>query len=29
MASTFAVPVGSALYRIGDMWHGRVRAALS
>lgn len=29
MASTLAVPVGSALYRIGDMWHGRVRAALS
>ncbi len=25
MASTLAVPASSALYRIGDMWHGRVR----
>jgi glycine/D-amino acid oxidase-like deaminating enzyme len=29
MASALAVPIGSALYRIGDLWHGRVRTALS
>jgi glycine/D-amino acid oxidase-like deaminating enzyme len=29
LARALAVPIGTALYRIDDMWRGRVRAALS
>jgi hypothetical protein len=29
MASRWAVPVGTALYKLDDLWNGRARATLS